>query len=58
MDKHNWEGIHYPSEKNDWRKIEKDNLTIVFNILYFKKEKIHSAYVSKHNSYREKPVIF
>ena len=58
MDKHNWEGINYPSEKNDWRKIEKDNLTIVFNILYTKKEKIHPAYVSKHNSYREKPVIF
>ena len=24
----NWEGINYPSEKDDWKKIEKSNLTI------------------------------
>ena len=38
-------------------KFEKDHVTIVFNVLYAKKEKIYPAYVSKHNSNREKQVI-
>ena len=49
MDKYNWEGINYPSEKNDWKTFEKNNLTIVLNILYAKKEKVYLAYVLKHN---------
>ena len=52
------EGIHFPSEKDDWKKTEKNNPTIALNILYAKEEKIYSAYVSKHNSNREKQVIF
>ena len=36
--------------KNIWEK----NVTTAFNFLYAKKEKIYSAYVSKHNSYCEK----
>ena len=32
-------------------------LTITLNVFYAKKEKIYSAYVSKHNSNREKQVI-
>ena len=55
--KYNWEGINYPSEKGDWKKIEKNNVTIPFNVLYAKKEKIYPAYVLKHNSYCEKQVI-
>ena len=39
--------------KNIWEK----NVTTAFNFLYAKKEKIYSAYVSKHNSYCEKQVI-
>ena len=39
------------------KKIEKNNLTIVLNVLYAKKEKIYPVYVSKHNSNREKQVI-
>ena len=35
------------------KKIEKNNLTIAFNVLYPKKEKNISAYLSKHNSVRE-----
>ena len=59
MDKCDWERINYPSEKNDWKKFEKNNLTIALNVLYAKKEKkTYSAYVSKHNSNREKQVIF
>ena len=39
------------------KKIEKNNVTIGLNVLYAKKEKIYAAYVSKHNSNREKQVI-
>ena len=38
-------------------KFEKDHVTIVFNVLYAKKEKIYPAYVSKHKSNHEKQVI-
>ena len=37
--------------------MEKNNVTIALNVLYAKKEKIHPAYISKHNSNREKQVI-
>ena len=37
--KYNWEGISYPSEKNDWKKFEKNNDTIALNVFYAKKEK-------------------
>ena len=39
------------------RNYEKNNLIIALNVLYAKKEKIYPAYVSKHNSNREKQVI-
>ena len=54
INKYNWEGINYPSEKDDWKKIEKNNIAIALNVLYAKKEKIYPAYVSKHNLNREK----
>ena len=38
IDTYNWKGIHYPSEKDDWKKFEKNNLTIVVNVLHAKKE--------------------
>ena len=57
INKYNWEGINFPSEKDDWKKFEKNNVTIALNVLYAKKEKIYPAYVSKHNSNREKQVI-
>ena len=38
-------------------KYEKNNVTIALNVLYAKKENIYPAYVSKHNSNREKQVI-
>ena len=31
--------------------------TIALNILYVKKEKVYPAYISKHNSNREKQVF-
>ena len=57
INKYNWEGINFPSEKDDWKKIEKNNVTIALNVLYAKKEKIYPAHVSKQNSNREKQVI-
>ena len=39
IDKYNWKRINCPSEKDDWRKVEKNNLTIAINISYVKKEK-------------------
>ena len=44
MDKYNWEGINYPSGKDDWKKIEKNNLTIALNISYVKKKYISCLY--------------
>ena len=55
VDKYNWEGINYPSEKDDWKKIEKKQNNL--NVLYAQKQKIYSTYVSKHNSNREKEII-
>ena len=54
IDKYNWEGINFLAEKDDSKKIEKNNWTIVFNVLFAKKEKLYPAYASKHKSNREK----
>ena len=43
--KSNCKVINFPSEKDDWEKIEKNNVTIALNVLYAKKEKIYPAYV-------------
>ena len=48
INKYNWKGINYPSEKGDYRKSEKNNLTISFNALYQKEIKIWPAYISKY----------
>ena len=48
--KYKWEGINYPSEKDDWEKFEKNNVKIALNVMYAKKEKVYPSYVSKHNS--------
>ena len=57
INRYNWEGINFPSEKDDWKKFEKNNVTIALNVLYAKKEKIYPACVSKHNSNCEKQFI-
>ena len=36
INKNNWKGINFPSEKNGWKKIEKDNVTTDLNVLYAK----------------------
>ena len=57
INKYKWEGINFPSGKNDWKKFEKNNVAIALNVLHSKKEKIYPAYVSKNNSNGEKQVI-
>ena len=37
INKYNCERIEFPSEKDDWKKIEKINVTIALNVLYAKK---------------------
>ena len=57
INKYKWEGINFPSEKDDWKKFEKNKVTIALNVLYVKNYKIYPAYVSKHHSNHEKQVI-
>ena len=38
INKYNWEGLNFPSEKDDWNKFEKSNVTIALNVFYAKKE--------------------
>ena len=57
VNKYNWEGINFPSENDEWKTFEKNNVTIALNALYAKKEKIYPPYVAKHNSNCEKQVI-
>ena len=47
-------GIHFPSGKVNWKKFEKNGVTVALNVSYVEKENIYPAYVSKHNSNREK----
>ena len=57
INKYKCEGINFLLEKDDKKKFEKNNITISLNVLYAKKENIHPAYFSKHNSNRVKQVI-
>ena len=36
INKYNWERINFQSEKDDWKKTDKNNLTTAFNILILK----------------------
>ena len=56
VNKYNWEGIKFPSGKDDFNKLEKNNVNIASNVLYITKEKIYPAFLSKHNSNHEKQV--
>ena len=57
INKYNWKGTNYPSKIDDWKTFEKNNMTIALNILNVKEKEIHPAYISKHNSTREKQLI-
>ena len=57
INKYKWEGINFPSEKDDLKKIKKNNGTIALSFFYARKEKIYPAYASKSNSNRKKQAI-
>ena len=42
---------------DDWKWFEKNNPSIAVNILYTKEKEILPAYISNHNSSREKQII-
>ena len=44
---YNQKGLSYRSEKDGWKKFEKNNVTNSLNVLYAKKEKMYPAYVLK-----------
>ena len=48
---------NFLSEKDDWKRIEKNKVKTALNVLYAKKEKMYPDYRSKHNLNREKQVI-
>ena len=50
INEYNWNGIKYPSKRDDWKTFEKNNPTITFNILHIKGKEIYPASISKHNS--------
>ena len=58
INKYKWDGIKFPLKKDDWRKLEKNKVTITLNILYVKKEKTYPAYVSKNISNRKSKLFF
>ena len=56
INKYKLKRINEPSEKDDWKKFEKNSLTITNNVLRAKKENMYPVYVSKHNWNRKKQV--
>ena len=58
INKYNWKGINVPSEKDYLKTFEKNNVIIVLNVLYTKKQKIYPAYVTKNNLNCQKLIFF
>ena len=58
IDKYNWDGIRYPTGKDHWKEFEKNKFSVALNVLYKKEMEVSPAYISKHNSNREKKFIF
>ena len=50
INKYNWKWINCPSKIDDWKTLEKNNLTIALNILHIEEKEICAAYISKINS--------
>ena len=45
LNKYNWGEINFPSRKDDWKKVEKNNVTTDLNVLYTKKGKNISLFI-------------
>ena len=59
INKYNWEGKEFPAGPKDWKKFERNNKTIVLNMLFIphNTEIIRVAYRSEYNNKRKKQVI-
>ena len=57
--KYNWQGIEFPSHKEDWKKFEENNNSISLDILYVphNTKQTRLAYKSKYNYKRNNQVI-
>ena len=59
INQYNWKGIKFPSDKENWKKFERNNKEIALNILFVphNKKEIEQAYISKYNYKRKKQSI-
>ena len=59
ISQYNWKDIEFPLSQKDWKNFERNNKTIVLNILFVphNTEAISTAYKSKYNHKRRKQVI-
>ena len=44
INRYNWKERDFPSKKTDWKKIEKNSVTIALNVLYVKSKNISTLY--------------
>ena len=58
MNKYNWKGKKYPSEKDIQKKNQNNNLLIAFNVLYAKKEKKIFLLFFKANQIAKSNLLF
>ena len=57
IDNYNWEKVNYPSKIEDWKRFEKNYLTISLNLSYIIEKKCMSCLYFKNNSSCEKLII-
>ena len=59
INQYNWKDIQFPSDKEDWKKLEENNKEIALNILFvpYNKKEIQPAYTSKYKYKLKKQVI-
>ena len=57
LNEYNWNGIKYPSKKEDWKRFEKNNPTVALSVLYSEEMEMCPAYISKINSNCGKRII-
>ena len=58
INKYNWKGIKFSSEKDNCKKLEKNNVTIALSVLYAKKRKKWIFYMFQNTTQIEKNKLF
>ena len=58
INKYKWKETNFSWEKDDWKKFRKIMSQLLLMFYMLKKKKTYPTYVSKHNSNREKQLIF